>query len=170
MAPCSGCQKTSLPSRLDGFAVSSFLTYLCSRQLMNAFSKHIEIMQRKFLLLAAFTFFSLSACLAQASFTNTPSLPAPNSAASNLLELDDSGAVYVDEEQKLYFIDFESLSINLSEIIVKRQSGEVVLKEDVFDLPVNTIYEIDFNQYGAGSYEIELRSFTGSIRRSAAIR
>lgn len=137
---------------------------------MNVFSNFIKIMQRKFTLLVAFTLFSLATCLAQASSINLSSASAPNSASTNLLELDENWSVYVDEEQKVYYIDFENMSMNLSEIIVKRQNGEVVLKEDVFELPVNTIYEIDFNQYGPGNYEIELRSFTGSIRRSASIR
>jgi len=52
---------------------------------------------------------------------------------------------------------------------VTRDNGEVVLRDQVFDLPVDTIYEIDFNQYGEGTYTIELRSFTDVISRKVTI-
>ena len=38
---------------------------------------------------------------------------------------DDSWSLYADEENKVYYIDFESLKINLSDIIVKDQNGRV---------------------------------------------
>ena len=40
----------------------------------------------------------------------------------------------------------------------------------MFDLPVNTIYELDLTKYQAGKYEIELRSFTGLIRKSVELK
>jgi len=53
---------------------------------------------------------------------------------------------------------------------MKNQTGEIILKDNVFNLPVNTIYELDFSNYQAGNYEIELRTFTGSIRRKISIK
>lgn len=83
---------------------------------------------------------------------------------------DNSWSLYADEENKVYYIDFESLKVNLSDIIVKNENGQVLLKDDVFELPVNTIYELDFSQYGSGDYSIELRSFTGIIRKTISIK
>mgnify|MGYP000362622328 CR=1 FL=1 len=40
--------------------------------------------------------------------------------------------------------------MNLSEIVVKNAAGDIVVREDVFDLPVNTIFEIDFSSYNQG--------------------
>jgi predicted transport protein len=77
--------------------------------------------------------------------------------------------IFTDEDNKLFYIDFETLNMNLSDIVVKDQSGRVVMKDDVFELPVNTIYELDLSQFGAGAYEIELRSFTGVIRKKVWI-
>lgn len=123
-------------------------------------------MQRKFTLLISFLFLGSLVGIAQSSSFET----ATASTNPGLLELNnDSWAIYADEENKVYYIDFENLSVNLSNIQVRRQDGEVVLREDVFELPVNTIYEIDFNQFGSGNYDIELRSFTGVIRRSVSI-
>ena len=79
-------------------------------------------------------------------------------------------SIFADEENRVYYIDFESLSFNLSNIIVKNEDGKVVLKEDVFDLPVNTIYEIDYSAYDKGEYQLELRSFTGIIRKTISIK
>ena len=131
-------------------------------------------MQRKFTLLFVLLFAGTYTCLAQtSSISETASFDASVSTTDNtsLLEMDsENWALYADEENNLYYIDFESMSMNLSDIIVRDQKGEVVLREDVFDLPVNTIYEIDFNQYGKGTFEIELRSFTDAYRRTVTIK
>ena len=124
-------------------------------------------MQRKFTLLISSLFLVFSVGIAQSSSFET----ATASTSAGLLELNnDNWAFYADEENSVYYIDFESLSVNLSDISVRRKDGDVVFKEDVFELPVNTIYEIDFKQFGTGQYDIELRSFTGVIRRSVSIR
>jgi len=89
----------------------------------------------------------------------------------DLINLDNNNwSFYIDEENKLYYIDFEKISFNLSEIRVKDVDGEVLMKEDVLDLPVNTIYELDFSKYNAGEYEVELRSFTGVLRKKVNIQ
>lgn len=93
-----------------------------------------------------------------------------NEATEELPEVqDENWALYADEENQVYYIDFESLKVNLSDIVVKDENGQVLLKDDVFELPVNTIYELDFSQYGSGRYDIELRSFTGIIRKTISI-
>ena len=89
----------------------------------------------------------------------------------NLTELpDDNWSFYKDEENQLYYIDFEKINFNLSEILVKNDKGEVLIQDDVLDLPVNTIYEIDLSEYGTGNYEVELRSFTKIIRKEVDIK
>lgn len=74
-------------------------------------------------------------------------------------------SIYADMESSTYFIDFEQLAVNVNKIVVKRNDGQVVWQEDVFDLPVNSIYELDFSQYNSGEYLIELQAFTGVIRK-----
>ena len=127
-------------------------------------------MQRKFPLLLAFLFVGFATCLAQTASLNGSFASASNGDNSGLLALNDGESIYSDAENQVFYIDFERLSMNLSDIVVRRHDGEIILKEDVFELPVNTIYEIDFSQFGAGNYEIELRSFTGVLRRSVSIR
>ena len=91
--------------------------------------------------------------------------------AFTLIELpDENWSFYKDEENRLYFIDFEKINYNLSEIIVKNEEGDVLIQDDVLDLPVNTIYEIDLSEFGVGDYHVELRSFTGIIRKEVNIK
>jgi uncharacterized protein YacL (UPF0231 family) len=129
-------------------------------------------MQRRFTLILILFFAGLATTFAQSS--SSPIVASSSieiSTDKDLLDLDDNNwSLYADEENKLYYIDFESLSMNLSDIVVKRDNGEVILREDVFELPVDTIYEIDFNQYGSGTYKIELRSFTRELSRTVTVK
>lgn len=89
---------------------------------------------------------------------------------SNLEEItEENWSFFTDDESKVAYIDFETIKMNLSEIIVKNGVGEILVKENVFDLPVNTIFEIDYSSYGQGNYDVELRSFTGMIKKSFSV-
>ncbi len=77
--------------------------------------------------------------------------------------------LFSDEEHKLFYIDFETLKVNVSDVLVKNEQGDLVWKDNVFNLPVNTIYELDFSNFQTGTYEIELRTFTGTIRKKVAV-
>lgn len=91
--------------------------------------------------------------------------------SSKLKEIQaDNWDIFADDENKIYYVDFESLNITLSDIVVKNSSGSVVLKDDVFDLPVDTIYEIDLSDAKKGTYKIELRSYTSVIRKSIQVK
>ncbi|MEQ8704104.1 MAG: hypothetical protein RIC19_09310 [Phaeodactylibacter sp.] len=121
-------------------------------------------------LIALFTIGSLSSLAAQTASIQETILPETATGSSSLLNMDtEHWSLYADEENNLYYVDFATLSVNLNDIVVTRDDGEVVLREQVLDLPVDTIYEIDFNQYGEGNYTIELRSFTDVIRRKVSI-
>ncbi|MCI5083412.1 MAG: DUF3244 domain-containing protein [Saprospiraceae bacterium] len=124
-------------------------------------------MQQKFLLF--FFFLCLAGTALQAQ-----SLAAKGGEAlenSNLKEIPaDNWDIFADDENKIYYVDFESLNITLSDIVVKSESGSVVLKDDVFDLPVDTIYEIDLSDAKKGTYKIELRSFTSIIRKTIEVK
>ena len=84
--------------------------------------------------------------------------------------IDQDWSIYNDEENNTYYIDFEKIAFNLSEVVVLNENNEEVFKEEVFDLPVNTIYELDFNSFGSGSFRIELRSFTKFIQKEVFIK
>lgn len=120
-------------------------------------------MQRKFLFLF---FLMVSPFL---SFSQTADLSSSET-ESGFSTLNESWSLYADEENKLYYIDFETLSVNLNDIVVKNQDGDILFKDDVFELPVNTIYELNLSQFQAGTYFIELRAFTGIIRKTLTLK
>jgi hypothetical protein len=117
-------------------------------------------MQRFFLLaaLVCCTFVgSLAAQTASASYV-------PSSSGGTLA--DNDWTLYADAENQLYYIDFEKLRVNLNAVVLRDEQGNMVLEDEVFDLPVNTIYELDFSKLPAGKYFLELRSFSGVIRET----
>jgi len=129
-------------------------------------------MTRYLPLITLFTILLTSNILfAQATAELTPK-GITSSETTDLVEIehDANWSFYVDNESQTYYIDFEKINVNLSNIVVVDDSGKTILKEDVYDLPVNTIYEIDLSEFGKGEYEVQLRSFTGIIRKKVAIQ
>lgn len=83
--------------------------------------------------------------------------------------IEDDWTFYLDAENKVYYIDFETISVNLNDVQVTNEDGEVVLEDNLWDLPVNTIYELDFNEMTPGKYKVELRTYTGKITKEVNI-
>ena len=131
-------------------------------------------MHRKVIVLSVFAFLASMPALFSQSLAATPSSWTTKGVGEKLADLpelqQEDWTIYADETNRVYYIDFESLRVNISDVVVKNNAGEVVFKEKVFDLPVNTIYELDLSKYEAGKYEIELRSFTGLIRKPVELR
>jgi hypothetical protein len=127
-------------------------------------------MQRKFLLVCAGFALSLtlhgqtSAALETGSLDNSLSSNSPVTNNNN-----GDWTFYLDRESKVYYIDFETIPVNLNDIKVTNSEGEVILTDNLWDLPVNTIYELDFGKQEPGKYEIELRTYTGAIRKDIVI-
>ena len=85
--------------------------------------------------------------------TNTPSSPvAVNQLAVKGIQAENNWSFYSDEESEFCYIDFESINVNLNEIVVKDQNGVIVFKEAVNGLPVDSIYELDCSQFPIGVY------------------
>ncbi len=75
-------------------------------------------------------------------------------------------AIFTDVEKKLVYIDFEKIPVNISEITVRDADNKIIFRDPtVWELPVNTIYEVDFAAFPKGDYALELRSFTGAITK-----
>jgi len=99
--------------------------------------------------------------------TNTPSSPvAVNQLVAKGIQAENNWSFYSDKESELCYIDFESINVNLNEIVVKDQKGAIVFKEAVDGLPVDSIYELDCSQFPIGVYTIELHSYTGIFKRT----
>ncbi len=76
----------------------------------------------------------------------------------NLLEIGATDwSIYADDENGLIYVDFENIGVNLNDLLVRNKNGEIVFKDEVWNLPVDTIYEIDLTAFGNGTFEVELR-------------
>lgn len=134
---------------------------------------HIKMMNRLFLSAVFF----LCGIFLSPLFAQTVSkgiMDADRTDYSNELSLvnpdDEEWTYYLDEEKKVYYIDFESISVNLTDIIIKDSQGKVVYEDEVFELPVDTIYEIDMNQFAGGRYRIEIKSYTNTTVKEVTLR
>jgi len=117
-------------------------------------------MNRLFILLGLLLFVGSGELAAQMT-AKSPLAPTSDATELNI----NDWSIYADQESSTYFIDFEQLAVNVNKIMVKNTDGQVLWQEDVFDLPVNSIYELDFSSFNAGHYVIELEAFTGIIRK-----
>lgn len=122
-----------------------------------------------FLLLATGFFFTTSAS-AQTS-ANSHQVVFPNHHSDDKYTLNgDDWAFFLDNENKVYYIDFEAISVNLSDLKVVNKDGDVVKSDSkLWDLPVNTIYELNISDLKPGNYQIELRSYTGVIKKEIVL-
>ena len=78
---------------------------------------------------------------------------------------------YTDSENQVLYIDFEKIDVNLSSVSVKDANSKMVFKdENLWILPVNTIYEVDFSNKPKGQYSIELRTFTATLKKVITIK
>ena len=79
--------------------------------------------------------------------------------------------VYCDHDNRVIYIDFEKINSNLSTVIVKDNEGRILFRdENLWQLPVNTIYEIDCDRYNKGDYTLELKSFTASVKQRFTVK
>jgi hypothetical protein len=87
----------------------------------------------------------------------------------NVTISDSDWTFYLDEDNKTYYIDFETISVNLSDIRVYDEKGQLVKEDELWNLPVNTIYELNLSDIGPGNYKVELRTYTGKITKEVVI-
>lgn len=77
---------------------------------------------------------------------------------------------FYDEENKIYYIDFETISMNLTKVKVVAKDGKAVISDNVADLPVNTIYELDCSNLTDGNYTVELHSYTEILKKEVTLK
>jgi len=64
------------------------------------------------------------------------------------------------------FIDFEEIGRKMSRLVLKSTKDDVVFEDNhLFDLPFNTIYELNLEKYAIGAYFVELHTYDNQIIR-----
>jgi hypothetical protein len=77
---------------------------------------------------------------------------------------DENWTFHTDQNGKLLYIDFESLGGKMNRLVLKSADKTVVIEDNhLFDLPINTIYEVNLENLKRGSYFVELYTYDEKI-------
>lgn len=119
-------------------------------------------------LILSISIFWLPSISAQTSVSNNFEVLA--SIDENLIDLGaDDWTFFKGEDANTFFIDFEKIKSNLNEIKVTDAKGTITFEDELWNLPVDTIYELDFHTFAKGTYTIEITTFTDSIERKVEV-
>ena len=78
---------------------------------------------------------------------------------------------HADYENKVLYIDFESLGGKMSRLYLKNADEEVIILDDhLHDLPPNTIYELSLSKLEKGTYSVELHTYKTVIKEEIIIQ
>lgn len=71
---------------------------------------------------------------------------------------------HTNQNSKLLYIDFEALGGKMSHLVIRSNEKSVVIEDNhLFDLPANTIYEVNLDNLKRGSYFVELYTFNNEV-------
>lgn len=121
-----------------------------------------------FLLICMFHLPCFSQVLAM-KISDEAKVPAKTSELTIKEEMAFDGAFLMDSETKTFFIDFEKLPFNLRQISLKSAGGEVVKLSQVFQLPVDAIFEMDLQGLEKGEYTLEIQSFANRYSKKISV-
>ncbi len=89
------------------------------------------------------------------------------------VELDDTEADWVfhtDLNNRILYIDFETLGGKMSSLVLQSEAQATLFEDNhLFDLPVNTIYEVNLEDLEIGNYFVILETYDGTIRQEISI-
>ena len=89
----------------------------------------------------------------------------------NLLKINDGDWItYSGDDENILFIDFQKINANLKEILVRNRNKKIVFKDELWNLPVDSIYELDMSKYPKGFYQIKIKTFTSSIVKAIKVK
>lgn len=89
---------------------------------------------------------------------------------SNFTTSTESEVFFFDNESDICFIDFANFNVNINSVTVKDANGQEVFSEEVWDLPVNTIYELSTRDFKSGTYHLILNTYKGNMSKDIEIR
>ncbi len=142
------------------------ITFRLSRISYNITKIYNLLMKKTFLCAIVIACMSNSSLKAQLLSINTSSA----SESSKNSESPRDWSIFTDGENRMIYVDFEKINVNLSSVAVKDTEGKIIFKDEtLWQLPVNTIYEIDFSKYPKGTYAVELKTFTSVLKKNVTI-
>ncbi|WP_235295866.1 hypothetical protein [Portibacter marinus] len=77
--------------------------------------------------------------------------------------------IFKDKDFKIIYLDFELLTTNVKSLQIIKNKSNIAFTDDVSKVSVDGIYEIDYSEYSAGQYDLELLTYTGERLRSTFV-
>lgn len=86
------------------------------------------------------------------------------------IEADDNSKIFfTDPDSKVCFIDFGAVNGFAKHLLVK-EGEKVVIDEALWELPPNTMYELDFESFTSGKYQIELYTYKTVVKKELKVK
>lgn len=89
---------------------------------------------------------------------------------NNFITSSESDIFFFDNEGEICFIDFANFNVNINSVTLLDKQGNEVFTEEVWDLPVNAIYELNTKDIREGEYALILNTYKGNIRKDLNIK
>ncbi len=77
---------------------------------------------------------------------------------------EESWSFFTNEDDQLFYIDFQALGGNLTSMVVLDENGNKVVEEDLLFFPDDTIYELDLFDFKEGTYHVLLETYSETIQ------
>ncbi len=87
-----------------------------------------------------------------------------------LTEVSGENVFSIDPDGNICFIDFMKIDGYAKQLVVKDENGNVVLDEAVWELPENTMYELDYDDYKSGKYTVEIQTYKTAIKQKIEVK
>lgn len=88
----------------------------------------------------------------------------------SLKEMPTEKVFSTDPDGKICFIDFMEIDGYAKQLVVKNESDEVITNERLWDLPDNTLYELDYNEYPKGNYTVVVNTFSKTLVKEIEVK
>lgn len=93
-----------------------------------------------------------------------------NISISNFTTSAEAEVFFFDSEEEICFVDFANFNLNINSIFFVDAKGNEIFSEEVWDLPVNTIYELSTKDLKSGTYHLILNTYKGNMSKDIEIR
>jgi hypothetical protein len=117
----------------------------------------------KYLFLLVTTFFSLNANAQSANLETNMNI-------TDFTTTTEAEVFFFDTEGDICFIDFANFNLNINSVSVLDENGVELFSDEVWDLPVNTIYEVSTKDLKPGPYKLVLNTYKGNISKNINVK
>ncbi len=126
-------------------------------------------MHPKVFFLVLFSSFSLL-LFGQQSDLLLSSLQMTANNSDELIIAESDWAFYSDKENATVFIDFEEIDGTATQLEILSAENEILLAEDLTNIPNNTIYELDVAFLNSGKYSIRIKTYKETINKTLDVK